>query len=189
MSWSTYNAAGVLIERGDDSTQTVTDYNPSTGAVVATTPYTVAQIAAAQQNAQLQATLTTIEQQFAALQALVLGKFPPGLSGGPAAAWSNTGTYAPGEAVTYNGIIYINQSGAWLNGFYIPGDPLHPFWSAQPTTAPIPWAVGMPLTPGEYVSNGGHTYQYAVNQPPTVSAPANWAPTGTVSTAAWTFIN
>lgn len=182
--WFVYNALGQLTEHGDDSTQTVTEYDPATGAVLSSTPYSADQIAVAQAQAQARAQVTDPAAQLAALQAYVFQATPVGKT---APAWASTITYPPGAAVTYNGTVYVNNSGAWLNGFYVPGDAVHPFWSAQPASAPIPWSVGMPLVPGEFVSNGGHVYQYALNQPATASAPANWAPTGTISTAAWTF--
>lgn len=70
MSWSTYNTQGQLIEHGDDVAQTVTEFNPANGQVISTTPYTAAQIAAANaeatgQTAQTnyQAILTAIATQ------------------------------------------------------------------------------------------------------------------------------
>lgn len=41
-----YNPQGRLIERRDDGAQTVTTYDPVTGAVVSTRPYTPAEVAA-----------------------------------------------------------------------------------------------------------------------------------------------
>lgn len=184
MSWQIFDAQGRLTEQGDDQTKTVTEYDPTSGAVLSTVPYTAAQITAAQATAAAQALVTDPAAVLAALQAYVFQGAPVGKT---APAWASANTYPPGAAVTYTGTVYVNNSGAWLNGFYVPGDAVHPFWSAQPASAPIPWSVGMPLVPGEFVSNGGHVYQYALNQPATASAPANWAPTGTVSTAAWTF--
>jgi hypothetical protein len=183
MSWSSYDGNGVLREHGDDVAQTVTDFNAD-GSVASTTPYTAAQIAQAQANASAQAHVTDFAARLVLLEQYVFGIKSPSAT---APAWSSTGTYPPGATVQYGNVTYINQSGAWLNGFYIPGDALHPFWSAQPSTSPIPWVVGMSLTQGMYVSNGAHTYQWA--SPAVASAPANYAPTGTVSTASWTFIN
>lgn len=100
----------------------------------------------------------------------------------------STAGYGPGAVVTYQGHTWVNQSGAFLNGSYVPGDAAHPFWSQQPDPAetPTPWATGMHLTPGLLVSNGGELYRYAGVD--TASAPVNWAPTGTTSTAAWTYV-
>lgn len=177
---------GVLYAQWDDTTRTYTEYD-ATGKVTLTRPYTAAETAQANAEAAQQVQITDLAGQVAALQSYVFGQHAPGLATNTATAWSSTGTYPPGAAVTYQGTVYLNQSGAWLNGSYVPGDPLHPFWSAQPTTAPIPWVIGMPLTQGEYVSNGGHVYQVA--GPSIAVAPSNYAPTGTISTAEWTFIN
>lgn len=176
---------GVLREFWDDSTSTYTEYD-ATGAVTSTRPYTADETARAAAEAAQNAQITNLAAQVQLLMDYVFGIKSPS---GAAPAWSSTGNYAPGATVTYNGVVYINQTGAWLNGFYVPGDPLHPFWSPQPSTAPIPWVTGggMPLSVGEYVSDGGHVYRY--QGAPQTSAPPNYEPTGTVSTAAWQFIS
>ncbi|QDZ15767.1 hypothetical protein [Humibacter ginsenosidimutans] len=103
-----------------------------------------------------------------------------------ATAYTASTVYQPGASVTEAGAVY------WWPG---PGtitndDPAtSTHWVKVPAQAPAstPWTVGMALAPGEYVSNGGHTYQWV---PAAVaSAPANYAPTGTTSTASWTFIS
>lgn len=176
---------GVLREWWNDATATYTEYD-ATGAQITTRPYDAAEIAEAATEASEQAQITDLETRVKLLESYVFGIRSPS---GTAPAWSSTGTYAPGATVTYQGVVYINQTSAWLNGFYVPGDPLHPFWSPQPSTAPIPWVTGggMPLSVGEYVSDGGHVYRY--QGAPQTSAPPNYEPTGTVSTAAWQFIS
>lgn len=180
MSARTYQD-GVLVEYRDDTALTVTVYNDD-GTVASSRPFTADEITAARAAAFERAMITDLEARVIALEAVVFKVAPPGQT---APAWASTGTYPPKAAVSYGGKVWVNQTGAWLNGSYVPGDTLHPFWSQQPSTAPIPWVVGMSLVKGMFVSNGGHVYQWA--SPDATKAPANWAPTGTVSTAAWTF--
>ena len=131
-----------------------------------------------------QAQITDLQERVAALEALVLAQNPPDPDGVP---WEPK-DWPPGAVVTHDGHVWTNQTGVWLNALCEPGDPLHPFWSQNPDEGdqPVPWQTGMHLTPGLFVTNGGHLYQYAGTE--TATAPANWAPTGTVSTAAWTYI-
>lgn len=93
--------------------------------------------------------------------------------------------YGPGVLVTYKGATYRNTSNAVLNGNYTPSSS-SPWWTAIPQTgAATPWAAGMPLTPGELVSDpAGAVWRYNGN--PIPSAPANWAP---ANNATWTQIS
>lgn len=106
-----------------------------------------------------------------------------------APAWDADTVYPPNATVSYSGHLWRNNCGSWLNPGCVPGDAEHPFWSQLPDQGETatPWTVGMNLTTGELVSNGGHNYRWA--QADYTNAPANYAPTGTVSTAAWTFVN
>lgn len=174
----------VETESWDDSTEMYTRRDLD-GNVVETRPYTANEIQQKADRETHDAQITDLQARVEALEAYVFRVTPPTDEGD----WSADGTYPPGAVVTYDGHSWVNQTGAWLNGNYEPGDPLHPFWSQQPNPGdtPVPWAEGMHLTTGLFVSNSGHVYQWA--QAEVAAAPANYAPTGTVSTAAWTFIS
>lgn len=171
----------VLREWWDDATRTYTEYD-ETGTVVSTRPYTDEENAQADAEAEQDAKITDLTARVEALEAYVFKTTPVPTNAVP---WTAT-DWPPGSVVTYQGDTYVNQSGSWLNALCVPGDPLHPFWSKQGGTA-VPWTVGMALTTGLLVSNGGHVYQWA--QADVASAPSNYEPTGTVSTASWTFIS
>lgn len=95
--------------------------------------------------------------------------------------------YSPTDRVTYNGDTYWWPGPGTLHDT-TPGDAAHPFWVLIPAPpAPVtPFTSGMTLAVGQLVSNAGHTYRY--QGAPQTSAPANYAPTGTVSTSAWQFV-
>lgn len=102
-----------------------------------------------------------------------------------ATAYDSKVTYQPGASVASGSDVYW-----WPGpGTIVNDDPASStHWVKLPPkdTPATPWTTGMHLVPQMLVVNGGHTYRYVGAD--TASAPANWAPTGTTSTAAWTFI-
>lgn len=172
---------GVLREKWDDATRTYTAYD-ATGKQTSTRPYTTAENTAADAAAVQAATITDLTARVKAIEDYLFAKLPVPTDAQP---WTAK-DWPPGSKVTYQGKTYINQTSSWLNALCVPGDALHPFWSEQ-AAASVPWVVGMALTTGLVVSNLGHIYKWA--QANVASAPANYEPTGTVSTASWTFLS
>lgn len=172
---------GVLREQWDDGTRTYTAWDAS-GVQTSTRPYTTQENADADNRATNEAQVFSLEKRVKALEDYVFKASPPSTTAVP---WTAT-NWPPGSLVSYGGKNWKNNTPSWLNALCVPGDTLHPFWSEQGATA-TPWATGMNLVTGQFVSNGGHVYQWA--QAPVTNAPANYAPTGTVSTASWTFIS
>lgn len=181
MSVNQNYAGGVLREQWDDSTRKYTSWDEN-GVQTSQRTYTTQENTDADARARSESAIVSLEKQVAALEAYVFKASPPSSTAVP---WTAT-DWPPASVVSYGGKTYKNNTSSWLNALCVPGDALHPFWTEQGATG-TPWVTGMSLATGQYVSNVGHVYQWA--QAPVASAPANYAPTGTVSTASWTFIS
>lgn len=98
------------------------------------------------------------------------------------AAYATGSVYQVGAAVSYQDAVYWWPGPGTLHDT-TPGDAQHPFWALvpPPTAQTRPWTVGMSLTPGDLVTNGGEVWRYTGAA--VTSAPANYAPTQ--ANAAW----
>ena len=103
-----------------------------------------------------------------------------------ATPFSAATVYQPGSAVSSDGHVYWWPGpGTLVND--APATSTHWIQLPDPGAQTVPWTTGMSLTTGLLVTNGGHTYKWAGAD--TTNAPSNYAPTGTTSTASWTFIS
>ena len=145
MGWTAYSG-GHLAEQGVDATSTVTTYNPD-GTVASTRPYTAAETAAAEQEAQRNAQIGDLEARVAALEAIVIGTLPapttvPTLA---ALAASQVGALYPGQHVIWtDGQEYVQNAGAPINS------------NATPSTYPQGWKLAAPPPAAAWVT--GHAY-------------------------------
>lgn len=88
-----------------------------------------------------------------------------------------TSGWGPGQAVTFSGTVYVNQSGAWLSA----NPTQYPMgWRLQTAPSASPWAAGTAYKVGDLAAYQGTTYkclQAHTSQvgwePPNV--PALWA--------------
>lgn len=177
MSAQTY-INDTLREQWDDATRIYTAWDAE-GVQESTRPYTEDENSQADEDARQNSHITDLEDRVKAIEDYLFAVSPPNPDGVP---WTAS-DWPPGAVVTHSGKTYRNDTGSWLNGNYLPGDPLHPFWTELPGEGETvtPWAPGMHLIPQMLVSNQGKTFRYLGVDTPV--APANWAPT--VSNATW----